>query len=79
MKRKEAIKLMTAGAAASTLGGTAFAKATTKKKKDKMELKGNINHSACRWCYNSVPMDTFLDEQELVHNLLLVFQKYIPL
>lgn len=24
------------------------------------ELKGNINHSACYWCYNSIPLDTFL-------------------
>ena len=22
-------------------------------------LKGNINHSACYWCYNSFPLDTF--------------------
>lgn len=21
------------------------------------ELKGNINHSACRWCYNSIPLE----------------------
>lgn len=24
------------------------------------ELKGNIHHSACYWCYNSIPLDTFL-------------------
>ena len=61
MKRKEAIKLMAAGAATSTLGGTAFATSATNKPAEKMTLKGNINHSACRWCYNKVPMDTFLD------------------
>ncbi|RYF96713.1 MAG: hydroxypyruvate isomerase [Chitinophagaceae bacterium] len=22
-------------------------------------LKGNINHSACRWCYNSIPLEEF--------------------
>ncbi|MBT8177660.1 MAG: hydroxypyruvate isomerase, partial [Eudoraea sp.] len=22
--------------------------------------KGNINHSVCYWCYNSIPLDTFL-------------------
>ena len=22
-------------------------------------LKGNINHSVCRWCYNSVPLEEF--------------------
>ena len=24
------------------------------------DLKNNINHSACYWCYNSIPLDTFL-------------------
>lgn len=24
------------------------------------ELKGNINHSACRWCYSKIPMEEFL-------------------
>ena len=26
-----------------------------------MKLKGNINHAACRWCYNKIPMDKFLE------------------
>ncbi len=25
-----------------------------------LKLKGNINHSACYWCYNSIPLETFL-------------------
>lgn len=25
-----------------------------------IELKGNINHSACYWCYNTIPLETFL-------------------
>lgn len=24
------------------------------------ELKGNINHSACRWCYNTIPLEDLL-------------------
>jgi len=24
------------------------------------DLKGNINHSACRWCYEKIPMEEFL-------------------
>ncbi len=27
---------------------------------DDNELKGNINHSACYWCYNKIPLDEFL-------------------
>ena len=26
---------------------------------EEQALKGNINHSACYWCYNSFPLDTF--------------------
>ena len=26
------------------------------------ELKGNINHSACYWCYNKIPLDEFLGD-----------------
>ena len=57
MKRKEAIKLMTAGVAGASLSSTAFAHSNTEPK----QLKGNVNHSACRWCYNKVPMEEFLD------------------
>ena len=28
--------------------------------KNDAKLKGNINHSACYWCYNSIPLETFL-------------------
>lgn len=27
-----------------------------------LELKNNINHSACYWCYNSIPLETFLQD-----------------
>ncbi len=30
------------------------------KKAETPDLKGNINHSVCRWCYSSIPMDDFL-------------------
>jgi hydroxypyruvate isomerase len=61
MKRKEAIKLMTASAAATAFSGSVFANSSLKKSSKPMSLKGNINHSACRWCYNNVPMEEFLD------------------
>lgn len=28
--------------------------------KETAELKGNINHSVCRWCYKDIPMEDFL-------------------
>ncbi len=61
MKRKEAIKLMTVGVAASTIITPALAHFSNKISNTTMSLKGNINHSACRWCYNDIPMEQFLD------------------
>lgn len=26
-----------------------------------LKLKGNINHSACRWCYNGIPLEQLCD------------------
>ena len=25
------------------------------------ELKGNIKHSVCRWCYSDIPLESFLE------------------
>jgi hydroxypyruvate isomerase len=61
MKRKEAIKLMTAGAAFTAVGTPSLANASKDKLSNTMALKGNVNHAACRWCYNKVPMEEFLD------------------
>ncbi len=33
--------------------------ATTKNTSSSLQLKGNINHSVCRWCFNSIPLDEF--------------------
>jgi hydroxypyruvate isomerase len=30
------------------------------KETETTQLKGNINHSACRWCYSKIPMEEFL-------------------
>ena len=62
MKRKEAIKLMTVGAAASAFGAPVLANISNPKSSTNMKLKGNINHSACRWCYNSIPIEKFFEE-----------------
>ncbi|MFP2994852.1 TIM barrel protein [Spongiivirga sp. MCCC 1A20706] len=33
-----------------------------KKPKTETELKGNINHTACRWCYQDIPLETFAEK-----------------
>lgn len=55
MSRRAAIRKVATGAAAmavtAKLSSAAEAPAPTAK------LKGNINHSACRWCYNKIPLE----------------------
>ncbi|NOT75392.1 MAG: TIM barrel protein [Cyclobacteriaceae bacterium] len=53
MNRKQAITSLAAGAA-STLGFSQFAKGMNILPDD---LKNNINHSVCQWCYSSMPLE----------------------
>ena len=53
MNRKQALRTIAAGAA-GTVTLPAFAKAFSLLPAD---LKGNINHSACRWCYDKIPLE----------------------
>lgn len=54
MKRKEAVKHLAAGITGAVfLSGNRGVKAGS----ETMSLKGNINHSACQWCYSSIPLE----------------------
>jgi hydroxypyruvate isomerase len=56
--RRAAIRQIVAGAAALGAGGMiTTTKATAAMDNKKKKLKGAINHSVCRWCYDSVPLD----------------------
>jgi hydroxypyruvate isomerase len=55
--RRESIKQIVAGAAA--VGAGSFLPAMAAENQMFVKLKGNINHSACRWCYQSVPLEEF--------------------
>ena len=57
MNRRSALQTLAAGAAVSTvvplistLSGAELEKATTK-------LKGKVNHSVCKWCYDKIPLE----------------------
>ena len=54
MTRKEALKSIAVGTAAVSLPGFAQSQPNNKSME---KLKGNINHSACRWCYNDIPLE----------------------
>jgi hydroxypyruvate isomerase len=56
--RRLAIKNLVAGTAALGTAGmiSSFTETDTTKS---TTLKGNINHSVCRWCYNTIPLEEF--------------------
>jgi len=54
MKRKDAIKTM-AASALTTMAIPTFARSAAPATAGM--LKGNINHSVCQWCYNSIPLE----------------------
>lgn len=53
MNRKQALKTM----AATTLGTVALPQLAKSMNALPADLKGNINHSACQWCYGDIPLD----------------------
>jgi len=61
--RRNLIKNMLAGSAALAAGTQLLSSYTPKSKSEESSmLKGNIHHSVCRWCYDSIPMETFCQE-----------------
>ena len=52
VSRRTAIKTATATAAAVTASLSAGVRSL-----EAASLKGNINHSVCRWCYNKIPLE----------------------
>ncbi|HUQ67351.1 MAG TPA: TIM barrel protein [Flavitalea sp.] len=56
--RRNMLKNLMGGAAA--ISATPLLNSfTCSDKKTSTDLKGNINHSACRWCYNDIPIEEF--------------------
>lgn len=57
--RRKAIKnLLASGVALSAFPSLSLADIASIRNTP-LEMKGNINHSVCRWCYNSIPMEEF--------------------
>lgn len=62
MKRREIIKNGALGLGAMTLLPSVTACKPTDTEAMKDDLKGlHINHSVCRWCYQSIPLEEFAD------------------
>lgn len=67
--RRKALKNIALGTSGIGLGFAALSCDTQEKKetatkpiKEPQALKGNINHSVCYWCYNTIPLDKFAQE-----------------
>lgn len=57
--RRLAIKNLVAGTAALGTAPLLASFTTAEQTNTSHTLKGNINHSVCRWCYNQVPLEEF--------------------
>ena len=56
--RRRAIKNMVVGSLAMGTAAGAFARTSSSlKEKEVYTMKGNINHSVCRWCYGGIPLE----------------------
>ncbi|UOB18953.1 hydroxypyruvate isomerase family protein [Abyssalbus ytuae] len=75
-KRREVIKNLALGTGLLTVPAV-LQSCETRPKEQKPEeapqekdvavvLKGNINHSACRWCYNSIPLEEFFEKSAAI-------------
>ncbi len=76
MKRRTAIQQMAMGAAGMAGAGALFSfntacdtpsavQASPKADYDS-KMKGNINHSVCRWCYNGIPFEEFCERGKAI-------------
>jgi hydroxypyruvate isomerase len=55
--RRMALKKMAGGAAAAIAGASLAHRVAAAEEVLGQGLKGKINHSVCRWCYGSIPLD----------------------
>jgi hydroxypyruvate isomerase len=63
-QRRKALKKIALGAAAIGSGSLAYASSIKSRESQTNQLnqpmlKGNINHSVCRWCYGKIPLESF--------------------
>jgi hydroxypyruvate isomerase len=57
MNRREIIKSFAVGTAGLAITKNAAASMLTEENNETYKLKGNINHSVCRWTYNFLPLE----------------------
>jgi hydroxypyruvate isomerase len=63
--RRGVLKNLVAGTAAVSTTGV-FSSFKPTDKNQPLILKGNVNHSACRWCYGSIPLEEFCEASKKI-------------
>ena len=71
IKRRTAIENILLGSGTLALGSSLSSCESTNSEKNiptdiPWKAKGNIHHSACRWCYNSLPLEEFAEKGKAV-------------
>ncbi|AXT58904.1 hydroxypyruvate isomerase [Aquimarina sp. AD10] len=66
INRRKAVKNISISLGAIGLTGTITASSLEEKEdnrvRNQIDLKGNINHAACRWCYQDIPLQEFAEK-----------------
>ncbi|MDQ1139953.1 hypothetical protein [Pedobacter agri] len=67
LNRRNALKNIIAGTAAiGVSSGLATFAMDQSNKKNTASLKGNVNHSVCRWCFNTLDVETLCTEAKKI-------------
>ena len=64
--RRSALKKIAGSAAMVTVGSSLSARMAAAESAMSPELKGKINHSVCKWCYDKIPLDEFCREAKKI-------------
>ncbi|MDP4211891.1 MAG: TIM barrel protein [Bacteroidota bacterium] len=65
--RRKVIKNMIAGSAALLTSSQVLSSYSPNQNPESpLKLKGNINHSVCRWCYDSIPFEDFCQQVKAI-------------
>ncbi len=64
--RRSALKKIAGSAALVTVGSTLTARVAAAEQAMGTQLKGKINHSVCRWCYDKIPLEQLCQEAKKI-------------
>src|SRR5690606_4098040 len=79
ISRRTALKNLAVGSAATA--AAAMTSSTARADHHETERVGKYRHSACRWCYNSIPLEELCDRGKDVglHSIELVNVEELPI